>query len=210
MSKKIKVKATDVWNVLEQNYNDAECTLIKDTPYRLAIRGILSAQCTDKRVNIESQKLFNRFPEPVDIYEAIYEELLQYIAPCGLTRAKTDSVKDFTRFYIEEWNETIPKDTDELMKCKGVGRKIANLMAGEIYGIQRIVVDTHLKRVAYRIGLTDETNPIKVENDLDKIFEENQRIKLGHRMIALGRSYCSARNPKCDECPMKDVCLKRI
>lgn len=210
MRRKTKVNPKEVWNILESNFGDSECTLIKDSPYRLAVRGILSAQCTDKRVNIESEKLFSKYPNPVDIYNLTYDELIKYIAPCGLSKLKTESIKEFTRLYIEEWSETIPKDTDELMRCKGVGRKIANLMVGEIYGIQRIVVDTHLKRVAYRIGLTDESNPIKVEMDLDKLFEENQRINLGHRMIALGRSFCLARNPNCIDCPMKDVCNKRI
>ncbi|MCQ2533676.1 MAG: endonuclease III [Clostridia bacterium] len=210
MRSKLKVNAQKVWEILENNFGDAQCSLIKDTPYRLAIRGILSAQCTDKRVNEETGKLFRDFPDPSDIYKLDYEVLSKYIAPCGLTKAKTEAVIEFTRRFIEDWNCEIPRDTDELMKCKGVGRKIANLMVGEIYGIQRTVVDTHLKRVAYRIGLTDETNPIKVEMDLDKIFEENQRINLGHRMIELGRSFCQARKPDCDSCPMNEICKKRI
>ncbi len=202
--------AVEVWSVLESNFADAECSLIKDTPYRLAVRGILSAQCTDKRVNSETEKIFCRYPEPRDIYEMDSVLLESMIKPCGLSKMKAKSIKEFTRYYIEVWNEQIPRDTDELMRVSGIGRKIANLIVGEVYGIQRIVVDTHLKRVAYRIGLTDETDPLKVERDLNSIFEENQRINLGHRMIALGRSFCKAGQPSCNECPMASVCNKRI
>ncbi|MCQ2482335.1 MAG: endonuclease III [Clostridia bacterium] len=202
--------AAEVWSVLEKSFGDAKCSLIKDTPYRLAVRGILSAQCTDKRVNFETEKIFREYPDPVDIYKMDFVFLENLIKPCGLSKMKAKSIKEFTAYYMEVWNEQIPRDTDELMRVSGIGRKIANLIVGEVYGIQRIVVDTHLKRVAYRIGLTDETDPLKVEKDLNNIFEENQRIDLGHRMIALGRAYCKAGKPSCSECPMSLVCSKRI
>lgn len=202
--------ALQVWEVLEKSFPNSHCSLVNDTPYRLAVRGILSAQCTDIRVNKETETLFTKYPLPEDIY-ALDENILEAeIRPCGLSKSKARSIKEFTFFFLEKWNQTIPHDTEELEKVTGVGRKIANLIVGEVYGIQRIVVDTHLKRVAYRIGLTEETLPIKVETDLNKIFKENQRIMLGHRMIDLGRSYCNSRNPNCGACPMNKICHKHF
>ncbi|MBO4635700.1 MAG: endonuclease III, partial [Clostridiales bacterium] len=163
---------------LREAFPDASCTLVSDTAERLAIRGILSAQCTDIRVNITCEELFGVYPDMEDLSRASEEEIGEIIKPCGLYRSKARSVKSFSMLFCNEWNREVPRDINELMRCPGIGKKIANLIVGEIYGIPAIVVDTHCKRVMYRIGLTDNTDPLKVEADLNKVFPKDSWISL--------------------------------
>ena len=206
----VSKRAACVIAALKSAFPDAECSLDNDLPERLAIRGILSAQCTDKRVNITAAELFDRYPSMDLLAAADPADVAAIIKPCGLTASKTASVMDFADKYCNEWGHEVPSDIDKLMTCKGVGKKIANLIAGEIYGIPMIVVDTHCKRVMYRIGLTDNTDPLKIEKDLDKVIPDEDKIAIGHLAVELGRSYCNARSPMCDTCPVTEYCRKRV
>ena len=203
-------RADKIVEALYRAFPDAMCTLDHESPERLAIRGILSAQCTDKRVNITSEELFQKYQTMADLKAADPEELASIIKPCGLTNSKTKAVLDFAGKYCDEWGNEVPRDPDKLMTCKGVGRKIANLIIGEIYGIPAIVVDTHCKRVSYRTGLSDNTDPDKVLTDLNKVIRDEDKISFGHLAVELGRTYCKAPNPQCTDCPISEFCRRRI
>ena len=198
------------WDSLKKAFPDSACSLDFDLPERLAVRGILSAQCTDKRVNLTSKELFDKYPDMKALSAASAEDIAQVIKPCGLTASKTASVMDFAERFTGEWKGTIPNDVDELMKVRGIGRKIANLIVGEIYGTPAIVVDTHCKRVMKRIGITDSEDPANVEKDMMKVFEEDKWIAIGHLSVDLGRTYCKSQSPDCGACPMAGFCRRRI
>lgn len=208
--KALKAKGQLTWEALNKAFPDSCCTLDNEEPFRLCIRGILSAQCTDKRVNMVCVPFFEKYPDPADIKAAPIEDIYEMIKTCGLYKSKGKSIKRFAELYVDEWNREIPKDRDELMRCPGVGRKIANLILGEVYKIPAIVVDTHCKRTAYRIGLTKETEPPKVEKDLNKIFPEEQWIAIGHLLVDLGRNYCTAPTPSCESCPLNSFCGRKL
>ena len=174
--------------------------------FQLLVAVVLSAQCTDVRVNITARELFDVCPKPEDIVSLPEEDLISIIKPCGLYRSKAKSIKTFAGLYCGEWGGRVPQDVEALMVCPGVGKKIANLIVGEVYGIPAVVVDTHCKRVMKRIGITDNDDPLKVEADIIKVFPEDTWIALGHKAVELGRTYCLARNPKCTECPLNSFC----
>lgn len=202
--------AGQTWNALKEAFPDSACSLDFDLPERLAIRGILSAQCTDKRVNLTANELFEKYPDMSAITNASAEEIAAVIKPCGLTASKTASVKDFAYRMVGDWGGVIPNDVDELMKVRGIGRKIANLIVGEIYGTPAIVVDTHCKRVMKRIGITDSEDPARVEKDMMKVFEEDKWIAIGHLSVDLGRTYCKSQSPDCQACPLSGFCRRKI
>lgn len=206
---KKKTLANEVWDKLNIEFPDSACSLDKDNPERLAIRGILSAQCTDITVNKVAIVLFSGYPSMEDILKADISDIESIIRPCGLHKAKANSVKDFARLYEEEWGREVPESREELMRCKGVGRKIANLIMGEIYEIPAVVVDTHCKRVMYRIGLTESTDPVKAEADICKVFDDDKWIRLGHLAVDLGRKYCKSPKPLCADCPLSSCCMRR-
>ena len=209
MRKSDKIKLADrTWEALSSAFPDASCSLDSDAPERLAIRGILSAQCTDVRVNITAGELFGKYPTMADIDALPQDELEVIIKPCGLYKSKAKSIKTFAHLYCTEWGGKVPQDIDALMVCPGVGKKIANLIVGEIYGIPAVVVDTHCKRVMKRIGITTHDEPLKVEADIVEVFPEETWISLGHKAVELGRTYCLARAPKCDVCPLNDFCKR--
>lgn len=195
---------------LDAFFPKASCTLDMDNPFRLCVRGIMSAQCTDVRVNIVADSLFEKYPTPEELASSSIESITTILMPCGLAKSKSRYVKQFATMYINEWNRVIPQDTKELMRCPGIGKKIANLIVGEVYQIPAIVVDTHCMRVSNRIGLSDGSTPLAVEKQLCMLIDKSEWISYGHKAIALGRSYCSSANPKCDGCPMKKFCEKNI
>ena len=199
-----------VWDALSEEFPDSCCSLETDRPERLAIRGILSAQCTDVRVNLTAKDLFAEYPETEDLAGAEVEEIARIIRPVGLTGSKSKSVKAFAEKLTGEWGGKIPNDAEALMEVPGIGRKIANLIVGEIYGTPAIVVDTHCKRVMYRIGITDSKDPSGVEKDMMKVFEEDKWIAIGHLSVDLGREYCTAKNPRCADCPLGAFCRRRV
>ena len=207
---KNKTLAKQIYNALSTEFPDSTCSLDYDCPQNLAIRGILSAQCTDKRVNITAADLFGRYPDMKSIADEDPEVIAGIIKPCGLTASKTRSVMTFAKKMTEEWGGRVPNDVELLMEVPGIGRKIANLIVGEIYGTPAVVVDTHCKRVMKRTGITDSDDPAKVEQDIMKVFSEEQWISIGHLSVDLGRKYCTAKSPKCGECPLASFCRRRI
>ncbi|MBR3461779.1 MAG: endonuclease III [Clostridiales bacterium] len=207
---KIKALADKTFSALSTRFPDSTCSLDNDWPQNLAIRGIMSAQCTDKRVNITAKELFERYPDMESIANEDPEVIAGIIKPCGLTSSKTKSVMAFAKKMTGEWGGKVPNDTGLLMEVPGIGRKIANLIVGEIYGTPAVVVDTHCKRVMKRIGITESDDPAKVEKDIMKVFPEDQWIRIGHLSVDLGRAYCTAKSPKCDECPLSSFCKRRI
>lgn len=211
MRKSDRIKLADLTlKALTEAFPDSACSLDSDLPERLAVRGILSAQCTDVRVNITAGELFGRYPSMEQIDALPEEDLIAIIKPCGLYKSKGKSIKTFAHLYCTEWGGTVPRDVSALMKCPGVGKKIANLIVGEVYGIPAVVVDTHCKRVMYRIGITDNEDPLKVEKDICEVFPEQSWIGLGHMAVDLGRTYCDSRNPDCAGCPLNTFCRKRL
>ena len=207
---KIRSLADKTYTALSTEFPDSTCSLDYDCPQNLAIRGILSAQCTDKRVNITATDLFTKYPDMESIASEDPEAIAAVIKPCGLTASKTKSVMAFAKKMTGEWGGVVPNDVDLLMEVPGIGRKIANLIVGEIYGTPAGVVDTHCKRVMKRIGITESTDPAKVEKDIMKVFPKEQWISIGHLSVDLGRKYCTAQSPKCDECPCASFCKRRI
>jgi len=207
---KNKALAKKTYEALSTEFPDSTCSLDYDCPQNLAIRGILSAQCTDKRVNITAKDLFEKYPDMESIANEDPEAIAAVIKPCGLTASKTKSVIAFAKKMTGEWGGKIPNDVDLLMEVPGIGRKIANLIVGEIYGTPAVVVDTHCKRVMKRIGITESSDPAKVEKDIMKVFPKEQWISIGHLSVDLGRKYCISQSPKCDECPCESFCLRRI
>ena len=207
---KNKALANKIFDALSREFPDSTCSLEYDCPQNLAIRGILSAQCTDKRVNITAAELFAKYPDMESIANEDPEAIAAIIKPCGLTASKTKSVMAFAEKMTGEWGGVIPNDVDLLMEVPGIGRKIANLIVGEVYRTPAVVVDTHCKRVMKRIGITESSDPAKVEKDIMKVFPEDQWIAIGHLSVDLGRKYCTAQSPKCGECPCASFCKRRI
>ena len=205
-----KALALKTYEALSIEFPDSQCSLETDCPEKLAIRGILSAQCTDKRVNITATDLFTKYPDMESIANEDPEAIAAVIKPCGLTASKTKSVMAFAKKMTGEWKGKVPNDVDLLMEVPGIGRKIANLIVGEVYGTPAVVVDTHCKRVMKRIGITESSDPAKVEKDIMKVFPKEQWISIGHLSVDLGRKYCTAQSPKCDECPCASFCKRRI
>ena len=203
-----KQLASDILKALYEAFPDSSCTLDNDTPERMVIRGILSAQCTDVRVNLTCNELFGKYPEMDDILKAGQDKISDIIKPCGLHKMKSKSVMAVADNFCNNWDRKVPEDIEELMKLPGIGKKIANLIVGEVYGRPALVVDTHCKRVMKRMGITVSDDPLKVEEDCCKVFPEESWIKLGHMAVDLGRNYCTARNPKCDICPLNKVCRR--
>ena len=207
---KIRSLAEKTYTALSTEFPDSTCSLDYDCPQNLAIRGILSAQCTDKRVNITAKELFAKYPDMESIAGEDPEAVAAIIKPCGLTASKTRSVMAFAKKMTGEWGGKVPDDVDLLMEVPGIGRKIANLIVGEVYGTPAVVVDTHCKRVMKRIGITESSDPANVEKDIMKVFPEEQWISIGHLSVDLGRKYCTAQSPKCDSCPCVSFCKRRI
>ena len=186
-------------------YPEAECSLeFSSDPFRLLVMSRLSAQCTDARVNIVSKDLFAAFPDVYAMAAASYQEIEEIVKPCGLFRTKAKSIKDMSVMLIEKFGGTVPREMDELLSLPGVGRKIANLMRGDCFGIGGIVADTHCIRLTNRFGLCESTNPVAVEKALSPLIPQEIQSGYCHRMVYFGREYCKAQNPRCDECPLRE------
>ena len=193
-------------------YPDAECALKFDGDgWRLLVMGRLSAQCTDARVNLVSRTLFERYKTPYDMAKADIEELCEIIRSCGLYRMKARNLIDSSRMLVEEFGGVIPNDIDALCRLPGVGRKIANLLVGDLYHAPAIVCDTHFIRIMGRLGMYPESekNPEKIERIIRGLFPAERGSDLCHRVVLFGREICTARGPLCDECPLADLCKRR-
>lgn len=197
---------------LKEIYPDAACALeYGGVGWRLLIMGRLSAQCTDARVNIVCRDLFARFPTLDSVADADITELENIVRPCGLYRTKAASIKEACRILRDDFDGVLPDDMDALLSLPGVGRKIANLLLGDIYRKPGIVADTHCIRLCGRFGFYPESlsDPYKVEMILSDIVEPDEQTDLCHRLVSFGRDVCTARNPKCLSCPLSDLCAAR-
>ena len=192
---------------LEETYPDAKCSLDHRNPYELLVATILSAQCTDARVNMVTPDLFARFPDAASLAEAEQEDLENRIKSTGFFRNKTKSLLGMARAVVDKHRGAIPSTMDELTKLPGVGRKTANVILGNAFGMNEgVVVDTHVTRVAFRLGLTRETDAVKIEQDLMKLVPRDKWTQFSHLLIFHGRSICVARRPLCESCPLWDLC----
>ena len=190
-------------------YPEATCALeYNGDPWRLLVMGRLSAQCTDARVNIVCRELFSVFPTPEAMAYGDLAEIERIVKPCGLYRMKASSIKDASRMLVEDYDGRIPSEMDELLKLPGVGRKIANLVLGDVYGLPSVVCDTHCMRICGRFGMYKENlrDPNKIEKILLELLPYGEGSDFCHRIVNFGREVCSARSPKCSECPMSDLC----
>jgi endonuclease III len=199
--------ALEVFSRLKREYPDARTELDYETPLQLAIATILSAQCTDKRVNMVTPLLFQTFPTAASLAEAPPEKLEEIIKSTGFFRNKTKSLIGLGKALVERHNGAIPDSMEELVKLPGIGRKTANVILGNAFGKNEgIVVDTHVARVSHRLGLTRETDAVKIEQDLMPLFPRNDWALLSHLLIFHGRRVCEARRPKCEICGLNDIC----
>lgn len=190
-------------------YPEATCALEYDgNPWKLLVMGRLSAQCTDARVNIVCRELFSRFPDAVSMANGSITEIEEIVKPCGLYRMKAANIKDASRMLVDDYGGELPRDMDEMLKLPGVGRKIANLILGDVYGLPSVVCDTHCMRICGRFGMyrEDLKDPNKIEKILLELLPYGEGSDFCHRIVNFGREICSARSPKCDECPMNDLC----
>ncbi len=210
MSNNLKEKALEIVNRLELAYPDAACSLEYEKPYELLISVRLSAQCTDARVNIVTKKLFERFKSLEDFAAADISEVEDYIRPCGLFRTKAKSIVELANVLISEYNGQLPETLDELVKLPGIGRKTANLIMGDVYHQPAVVTDTHCIRITNRLGLVSVDDPYKVEKALRDILPPDRSNDFCHRLVHFGREVCSARSPKCQNCPLSDLCDTHI
>ncbi len=192
------------------NMETAETELHYDTPFHLLIAVILSAQCTDRRVNMHTPQIFTRFPEPSDLASASFEEVYELIRSISFPNNKAKHLIGMAQKLVSDFNGIVPSETYELETLPGVGRKTANVIASVIYDKPVIAVDTHVFRVSRRIGLSDGSTPEAVEKDLTKGFAEELRGKAHHWLILHGRYICTARKPKCPECGLKDFCREYV
>ena len=197
---------------LKKIYPSPECALLYEgEAWKLLVMGRLSAQCTDARVNIVCAELFKRFPTAEALAYGELSEIEDIIRPCGLFRTKADSIKASCRMLCDEYGGVLPSSMEELLKFPGVGRKIANLLLGDIYHQPAIVADTHCIRICGRLGFYDESlkDPHKVEIIMRELIEPPEQSDFCHRIVMFGREYCMARSPACPRCPLAELCTMR-
>ena len=200
-------KTAAILDRLKREYPDAHCALDHRTPYELLVATILSAQCTDVRVNLVTPALFARYPTPADLAGADPAELEEMIRSTGFFRNKTKSLLGMARAVVERHRGAVPRTMAELRVLPGVGRKTANVVLGNAFGINEgIVVDTHVTRLATLLGLTRHADPVKIEVDLMALVPEDDWTLVSHLLIFHGREICIARRPKCGECVLADLC----
>ena len=207
--KEKKQRGAEIAAALKKIYPASECALeYEGEPWKLLVMGRLSAQCTDARVNIVCRELFDVFPTAQAMAEGDLSEIERIVRPCGLYRTKAESIKAACKMLVEDYGGVIPADVDELLKFHGVGRKIANLLLGDIYKMPAIVADTHCIRICGRLGFYPETlkDPVKVEKTLVPIIEPSEQSDFCHRIVMFGREYCMARSPRCTDCPISELC----
>lgn len=199
----------EITEELKKLYPDALCSLeYGEDAWRLLVAARLSAQCTDERVNIVCKPLFEAYPDAKSMAEADINDVEQIIKPCGLYRTKAESIVKAAKIITEQYGGKVPDSLEKLLELPGVGRKIANLVLGDIYGIPGIVADTHCIRINGRLGYYPEEmkDPAKAEKILSGIIPPEEQTAYCHRMVLFGREYCMARSPRCGECPIKEYC----
>ncbi len=195
---------------LQRLYPAADCALVHDDPFQLLIATILSAQCTDVRVNLVCEDLFRKYPDPQAFAEATQEEIEDAIRSTGFFRNKAKNIRAACKSLVEDYDGVIPNDMEQLHALAGVGRKTANVVLGNAFdNPDGVVVDTHVKRISNKLGLTTQSNPEKIERDLNALLPRSRWVKFSHEVILHGRQVCKARSPKCDECTLYKWCPTR-
>jgi endonuclease-3 len=195
---------------LEAVYGDADCSLGHSSPLELLVATILSAQCTDARVNVVTPDVFRRYPDAASLARAPRGALEKVIRPTGFFNSKAKAIRGAARAIVERHGGEVPRTMEALLALPGVGRKTANVVLGTAFAApDGVVVDTHVGRLARRLGWSDETDPEKVERDLNASVPREKWVWIGHALIQHGRRVCSARKPRCPECPLEDLCPKR-
>ncbi len=192
---------------LKRLYPDAGCTLNYDTPVQLLVATILSAQCTDERVNMVTPELFRRFPDAGAIANADIDVLEKLVRSTGFYRNKAKNIRAACRMIVDEFGGEVPQEMEKLLKLPGVARKTGNVVLANAYGInQGVTVDTHVKRLTQRLGLTEYTDPIRIERDLIRLLPQDDWENWSIRLIYHGRAICQARKPNCEACVLADLC----
>lgn len=209
-SRRVQSSAQQVLLNLKKHYPEAHCELHHSTPFELLVATILSAQCTDKKVNQVTPQLFAEFPSPHALAAATSEDVERLIRPTGFYKNKARSLLGAARKIVDIYEGKLPQTMAELITLDGVGRKTANVVLGNAFGISSgVVVDTHVGRLSQRLGWTKQKNPIKIELDLQKLFLPSEWILLSHLLIWHGRQICKARKPSCSACFLFDLCPKK-
>ena len=204
------MKKEDIIKIIEnlkRTYPDATCSLDFKTPFELGIAVMLSAQCTDERVNKITPLLFAKYRNPEDYINTSLEEIEEIIKPCGFYKNKAKNVLGYAKMIVEKYNGKMPENKEELIKQQGIRRKSANVIMLEAFNnTEGIEVDTHAKRIANRIGLSKEKEPLKIEQDLIKIIPKKYFKDVNHLLVWHGRNICNARKPQCEKCRIKNYC----
>ncbi len=203
-----KERVLNAIEVLKGIYPKAMCSLEYTDPFELLVATRLSAQCTDARVNLVTPELFSTYKTLDDYANAKLEDVERIIKSCGFYHDKAKSIIGMAAMVRDEFGGVVPDNIEDLIKLPGVGRKTANLIVGDVYGKESIVVDTHMIRIANRIGLVKVKEPVKIEAALKKVVPVEEGADFCHRIVFFGREYCSARKPRCSECPMSFNCKK--
>ena len=204
--KKEKLRAKKIFDLLKEEYPDAKIALNFSNPFQLLVATILSAQCTDQRVNLVTKELFKKYKSPKDFLNVSDEELEKDIFSTGFYKQKAKSIKACCKALIENHNGKVPADFDELVKLPGVGRKTASVVAGNAFGIPAIAVDTHVRRLSNLLGFVDTDNPDKIEMRLKELLPEEYWIQSSHLLATHGRKVCIANRPKCELCVIAKYC----
>ena len=204
-----KERALKAVEVLKNKYPEAICSLNASNPFELLVAVRLSAQCTDARVNLVTPALFEKYKTLDDYAGADIKDIERMIHSCGFYKSKAESIIGMAKMVRDDYAGRVPDTIEELVTLPGVGRKTANLIVGDVYGGESIVVDTHMIRISNRIGLVNVKEPVKIEMALKKMIPKDEGSDFCHRIVMFGRDICSARKPKCDICPMYDNC-KRV
>ena len=201
-----KSEAKYILDVLKQEYPNAKCELNFNNNFELLIAVCLSAQTTDKRVNIVTKELFEKYDDPYKLKDANYEDVKEIIKSLGLSSTKARNIIEISQKLVDDFKGKVPSIREELMLLPGVGRKTSNVVLSVGFNIPAIAVDTHVKRVSNRLGLSNSEDVLKIEEDLMKLFDEDDYYQVHHCLIFFGRYYCKAKNPDCNNCILKDKC----
>ena len=207
--KQKKENIIEIIDILSNYYIDAKCSLNYSKPIELVVALILAAQCTDERVNKIIPILFMEYPTVYDLAKADTKDIEKIIKPCGFYKNKAKSISETSKLIVNNFNGNVPQTMNELCTLKGIGRKSSNIILQECFNnTEGIAVDTHVTRIARKIGLTNSNTPEKIENDLTKLIDKKYWDKINHIFVYHGRAICIARRPNCDICPIKDLCMK--
>lgn len=202
-----KQRALKIARQLAKTYADAECALKHDSPFQLLVATILSAQCTDERVNLVTPTLFAKYPTPAALATSKQADVEKIIQSTGFFRAKATNLRGMAQALVDQFGGELPRTLDEMVALPGVGRKTANVVLGTAFGLPTgVVVDTHVKRLTRLLGLTRHLDPVKIEHDLAALLPKSEWINFSHRLIHHGRRICNARKPNCPECPLLKFC----